>query len=59
MPLTYKILLNGKIEVLSAKELFQDEYPADPLKWKTETFVSRLQGVTNEVKIFTFRFLSI
>lgn len=49
MPSTHATLLDRRIEIISARERYEREYPGDPLKWKTEAFTSVLSEVDSEV----------
>lgn len=55
MPNTHAVLLQRKIEIISARERYQRQHPSDPLRWKTEAFNSILSEVDSEVRCMRHR----
>jgi len=45
MPQVLKIIEGFKIKVVSARAAYEDIYPGDPQKWKTECFCEILEGI--------------
>jgi len=39
LPLTHRVIVDGSITVVSAREEYEEMYPKDPKKWKAESFL--------------------
>ena len=39
MPLTYELLENKEVPVISARENYENLHPLEPTKWKQESFL--------------------
>lgn len=55
MPLTLQILLEAKIPVVSARDGFEERFPGNPQRWKTEAFATLLADLDKEVIPFLCR----
>jgi hypothetical protein len=45
LPQTLKLIENFKVKVVSARASYEDIYPGDPQKWKTECFKDLLEPI--------------
>jgi oligoribonuclease (3'-5' exoribonuclease) len=55
MPNTHALILNRRIDIISARDRYQREHPNDPQRWKTESFNEILNDIDNEVSSIRHR----